>query len=97
MRQRQIEVLEKALNKYGAKNELMICGEECAELIQAISKIQRATEEEHSKKRDDLIQEIADVLICVEYLKMIEEIQPLEVDFAIEQKIARLSYRVEGM
>lgn len=90
----QIEVLEKALKKYGRKSQMMICAEECSELIQAITKRIRYYKRETINTRENLVEEIADVIICIEYLKMIDEIDQKEIDLFISNKIERLNCNI---
>lgn len=94
MKQSQIEVLEKALKKYGRKSQMMICAEECSELIQAITKRIRYYNCEYRNTRENLIEEIADVIICIEYLKMIDAIDQSEIDLYISSKIKRLNFNI---
>ena len=94
MTEEQKEVLCGALLKYGEENQLRICMEECAELIQAISKVQRYPESKEHKA--NLLEEIADVLICVEYIKLIYVIPEMLIDDGIEYKIQRISRRMKG-
>ena len=53
-------------NINGADIQSTICMEECAELIQAISKMKRGKD-----NRDNLIEEMADVLIVLTQLRFI--------------------------
>lgn len=94
MEQNQIEVLEKALKKYGKKSQMMICAEECSELIQAITKRIRYYKSETINTRENLIEEIADVIICIEYLKMIDDIDQSEIDLYISSKIKQLNFNI---
>ena len=54
-------IIAKSINYYGEEIQSTVCMEECAELIQAISKAKRG-----KINRDNMIEEIADVLICIE-------------------------------
>ncbi len=54
------------VNTNGADIQSTICMEECAELIQAISKMKRGKD-----NRDNLIEEMADVLIVLTQLRFI--------------------------
>lgn len=60
------QIIADSIEHYGKKTQSIVCMEECAELIQAISKEMRG-------KSDmmHLAEEIADVLICIEILKQI--------------------------
>lgn len=86
------KIIEEAINKYGAEKQLLVCMEEPAELIQAISKAERYPNDE--KYIDRLIEEIADVLICIEYLKMIYDIDQSNVEMWINRKLKRISKRM---
>ena len=68
------DVIEQVIKHYGVEEEQFICMEEMAELQQAISKCLR-----NKKNEENLIEEIADVLICIENLKMIHCIKEEEI------------------
>lgn len=92
MKSIHLQILDKALNHYGVEKQLLVCMEEPAELIQAISKAERYPNDE--KRTDELIEEIADVLICIEYLKMIYDIDQSNVEMWINRKLKRISKRM---
>ena len=58
--------LEKILNHYGFENQREILVEECAELIQAVSKLKR----NNQRISDNFIEELADVSIMIEQMKL---------------------------
>ena len=60
------EIIVDSIKHYGEEAQSIVCMEECAELIQAISKELRGKSD-----RMHLAEEIADVLICIEILKQI--------------------------
>ena len=60
------QIIADSIEYYGKKTQSTVCMEECAELIQAISKELRGKSD-----RMHLAEEIADVLICIEILKQI--------------------------
>ena len=60
------EIIADSIEYYGKNTQSIVCMEECAELIQAISKELRGKSD-----RMHLAEEIADVLICIEILKQI--------------------------
>lgn len=64
--------------------------EECAELIQVISKANRG-----KLDTDNMIEEIADVLICIEMLKQIYNISDYSIENWIERKQERILRRME--
>lgn len=65
---------------------LLIASEECAELIQAIQKAQRG-----KLNRENLIEEIADVIICIDWVKEIFAIQDEELNTWVNFKKNRVA------
>lgn len=64
--------------------------EECAELIQAISKTKRG-----KLDKENMMEEIADVLICIEMLKQIYDIPDHFIEDWIKRKQERMMRRME--
>lgn len=89
------DVLDKAIKKYGVEKQVLVCMEEPAELIQAISKVERYPED--STRMQDLIEEMADVTICLEYLKLIYNIRQEELDGWINRKVKRISKKIKEL
>ena len=96
-------ILKKALNKYGATAQEDICIEELSELIKAILKLRRSAKYHQYSINDcmrNLIEEIADVEICIEYLKLINEQTSSDfrdkVSKMIKYKLKRLKERMEN-
>lgn len=83
------QILHNAIEKYGADNQLNQCMEELAELIIDINKYKRGY-----NNKLPLISEMADVLVCMEYLKIILDIQEADIQEQIEYKLERLKYRM---
>ena len=83
-------VVARSVDHYGEEIQATICMEECAELIQAISKAKRGKID-----RDNMIEEIADVLICIEMLKQMYMISDEKVNKWIEKKQVREAERME--
>ena len=77
---------KKILEHYGAKVEILKCCEECAELIQALLK----------GKPSDIISEIADVEICLDYVKTAFGIPEDILQSVKEYKIQRQMRRIEN-
>lgn len=77
---------------YGKKPQLQILMEECAELIQAASKVLR--NEYVPEHIDHLVEEIADVLIMAEQITYLYDFYDV-VDRQIEAKIQRQLQRIE--
>ena len=74
-------IIAKSIKHYGAEIQGTVCMEECAELIQAISKAKRGKFDENN-----MTEEIADVLICIEILKQIYNIPDYSIKNWIERK-----------
>ena len=83
-------IISNSIQHYGKNNQSTVCMEECAELIQAISKAKRG-----KINRDNMIEEIADVLICIEMLKQMYMISDEKINKWIEKKQAREAERME--
>lgn len=82
-------IIARSILHYGKNNQSTVCMEECAELIQAISKAKRGKID-----RDNMEEEIADVLICIEMLKQMYMISDEEINKWIERKQAREEERI---
>lgn len=89
------KVIARSVDHYGGEIQATVCMEECAELIQAISKMIRRNGEISEKDHDHLEEEVADVLICIETLKQIYSIPDLNIDEWIERKQKRMINRME--
>lgn len=83
-------IILKSIVYYGKEIQSTVCMEECAELIQAISKAKRG-----KLDVDNMIEEIADVLICIEILKQIYNIPDCSIENWIERKQERMLRRME--
>ena len=84
-------VAKKSIEHYGADLQTVVCMEECAELIQAISKMKRGKD-----NRDNLIEEMADVMICIEILKQVYGISDNEIQNYVCQKQNRSIERMKS-
>lgn len=88
--------IEKLVKKNGIRYQSGIAQEECAELQQDISKCYRNKELIPTEVRENLIEEIADVMICLEQLQVIFHISDAEILCWKEAKENRLLTR-EGL
>ena len=84
---------------YGERVQSLVHAEELAELIQAVSKLHRAksfasTDNERDIARLNLIEEIADVVICIEQMMEIHEIGEDEIQGFIDGKCERQEERL---
>lgn len=90
------ELVKKVIHKHGTVTQSMIAMEECSELIQAISKCLRSKDLIPTETREHLIEEMADVMICLEQLMVMYSITDEELISWIERKELRLKKR-EGL
>lgn len=84
-------IIAKSIKHYGEEIQSTVCMEECAELIQAVSKAKR-----EKPDKNNMAEEIADVLICIEILKQIYDIPDYSIENWIEQKQERMLRRMEA-
>ena len=82
--------------RYGADAQAMIHAEELAELIQSVSKMRRAvnTGSETDAARYNLIEEAADVLICIRQMQEIYGITDHEIQVMVDRKCRRQEARL---
>lgn len=93
--------LDRVANINGDDLTLTIASEECAELIQAITKVKRYGF--HDKYEENLHEEVADVLICIAelvclgYLDIdkVKDYQKLKINREIERAIQKEEIRKE--
>ena len=88
------------MDRYGIKMQSLVAMEELAELQKAISKLVRNPEEstkplEFKGLRHNLIEEMADVLICMDQLIEYYQIQGIEIQDTIRAKQERQAKRLE--
>lgn len=88
------------MDRYGIERQSLVAMEELSELQKAISKLVRNPEEktkplEFKGLRHNLIEEMADVLICMDQLKEYYNITHAEIQINIDSKQARQRRRLE--
>lgn len=84
-------VWRKSVERFGRDKQSIVCMEECAELIQAVSKRLRGRPDpEHN-----LAEEMADVTICLKLLQIMYDITDDELDEWVERKTMRQKQRME--
>lgn len=88
------------MDRYGIQNQSLVAMEELSELQKAISKLVRYPEErtkpfDFKELRNNLIEEMADVLICMDQLKEYYNINHAEIQSIIASKQARQAKRLE--
>ena len=82
-------ILKKAISQNGEYGQLDICIEEMAELTQAISKLKRGL-------THNVEEEVADVEIMLEQVRMMFLVDAKKIDEIKKQKLERLEKRLEG-
>ena len=88
------EILKKAIETYGEREQSAVAMEECGELIRAINKMHRNQSVEN---RNELISEIADVKIMIEQLVLMYKLDPIDIQRMKYYKISRLEDRLEKL
>lgn len=88
------------MDRYGIQNQSLVAMEELSELQKAVSKLVRYPEErtkpfDFKGLRNNLIEEMADVLICMDQLKEYYNINHAEIQSTIASKQARQAKRLE--
>lgn len=88
------QTLEAAISEFGADAQMDMLMEECAELIQAVNKYNRAKSLEQIQQRyNNLSEEIADVEIMIAKAKMILKNEQFVEDMK-RHKIDKLNYKI---
>ena len=82
-------IWRQSIDHYGKQLQSIVCMEECAELIQAISKKLR----KDTSSNDVLAEEMADVIVCLHQLKMMYGI----TDKAISDWVESQRFRADVM
>lgn len=96
----EARVNDETMGRYGIEKQSLVAMEELAELQKAISKLVRNPEEktkplEFKGLRNNLIEEMADVLICMDQLIEFYQIQRVDIQDTIQAKQERQAKRLE--
>ena len=92
-KKRSTDILHRAIRYYGVRRQMDKAVEEMSELIQAIQKIRYSTGREHAAAQRNLLEEIADVSIMVDQLRII--CGESDVEKWRRHKLDRLERRME--
>lgn len=84
------EIIKDSIVYYGKDAQSTVCMEECAELIQAISKEKRGKSD-----KNHLEEEMADVLISIALLKEIYEVSNEQINNWIDKKQKRIRSKMK--
>lgn len=93
------KINKETMNRYGIERQSLVAMEELSELQKAISKLVRNPEEktkplEFKGLRNNLIEEMADVIICMDQLKEFYGIDHLDIQHVIDSKQTRQRRRL---
>lgn len=92
----------RSIARYGNEMQTTVCMEECAELIQAISRLKRYNPEDptnnegRSELIENLYEEMADVYICFDLLVEIYGLKPSDLRRMIDHKVWRIKRKLEA-
>ena len=93
----------RVISFYGPNKQSLIQCEELAELIQAISKMRRVRSSQQDGSQIDaddaygnLVEEMSDVLICLEQMQEMYGIPDHQIQKAVMEKCARQEERIRG-
>lgn len=94
------QIINETLDRYGIERQSLVAMEELSELQKAISKLVRNPEErtkplEFKGLRHNLIEEMADVLICMDQLIVFYKIKQKDIQELIQAKQERQAKRLE--
>lgn len=86
----------KVITRYGADAQAMVHMEECAELIQAASKMRRVTNarEDDTAAQFNLLEETADVLICIKQMQEMYGFTDHDIQQMVDKKCKRQEARL---
>lgn len=88
----EIKDIRNIIEKNGITRQCIVAMEECSELQKAISKALRYEQGDRfvaDNQRENLIEEIADVLICIDQLKFMFSVEQSEIEEMKELKEKR--------
>lgn len=85
-------LLKKARDTYGDKNQIIVSIEECNELSAILAKFARYQDEDKAiaELRNNVLDEVADVTVVLEHVKAIFNITNNNVAHRVDQKLERL-------
>jgi len=90
LKYREEVTLRKVINKFGKEAQCRQVMEECAELIQAVNKNLRS-----AGAKENLIEEMADVGIMLDQLRIMFEIKEVEINKIRLEKMKQIKRMVE--
>ncbi len=101
--QQRKELYTKAIERWNRKPQEDTCIEECSELIKAILKLRRyeeysseISEERVIELKADLLDELADVFIMCEQVKVLHNFDEETFQQQVDKKLERTKKRLDG-
>lgn len=90
--------IKKIIEHYGVSKQLCVHMEECAELIQAVSKVVRDADDKDTwlARREHLMEEIADVIVCIIQMQKMFDIKDADINDYVDYKVDRQLRRIEN-
>ena len=83
------------IDAHGTDETLTICEEEASELIKALTKYKRArNHSEQMRRKDEALEEMADVVICVDMLMTVFGVTERELEKEVKKKMGRNLKRI---
>jgi NTP pyrophosphatase (non-canonical NTP hydrolase) len=82
----RVDIFTRSLYSCDWQTKCIIIMEELAELQQVVSKCARGEYDKYA-----LLEEMADVIICLNYLQEHYDLQPCEIDKAVDVKLERIT------
>ena len=83
------------IDAHGVEETLTICEEEASELIKALTKYKRArSHSEQMRRKGEAMEEMADVIICIDMLMTLFGITERELEKEIKKKMERNLKRI---
>ena len=89
---KNLEILKRATDTYGNKNQILVCIEELNELACVLAKFPRYEDEGEAREKlmDKALDEVADVTIILEHVQKIFELTDEDIADRMLKKIERL-------
>ena len=84
-------IIHKSIKHYGKTTQIVTSMEEMAELQQALSKSIRG-----KTNKDNIIEEVADVMICLDVIKNIFDINQKDIQEYVDKKQKRIVNRMSN-
>lgn len=90
--------IDKLVSTHTRDKNLLRCAEEAGEWVQTLSKMARITdwETQYTKRRSKVVEETADLVICISMVCFMYDIVPMELMEVLSAKMERNLERIGG-